>query len=67
MAPELTRSGVAVMALFWLRWKLRSKERKWLMCLCLSLYRHIHHIPVNTFGSMRPRGQPALHRLRDRG
>lgn len=42
LAHELTRSGVAVMGLFWLRWKLRGRERKRLMCLGLSIYRHIH-------------------------
>lgn len=38
LAHELTRSGVAVLGLFWLRWKLRSKERKWLVSLCVFLY-----------------------------
>lgn len=39
---ELTRSGAAVTGLFWLRRKPRSRERKWLLCLCVFLYIGIH-------------------------
>lgn len=67
MAHELTGSGVAVTDLFWRRWKLRSRERKWLMCLCVFLYIDTHATCQRAFGTMRPRGQLALDRLQHTG
>ena len=37
-ADELSRSGAGVTGLFWLRRKPRSRQRKWLLCLCVLLY-----------------------------
>ena len=37
-ADELSRSGAGVTGLFWLRRKPRSRQRKWLLCLCVFLY-----------------------------
>ena len=45
LADELTRSGGGVTGLFWLRRKPRSRERKWLLCLCVFLYIDTPRLP----------------------
>lgn len=45
MANELARWRAGVMGLFWLWRKLRSRERKWLLCLCVFLYIDSHRLP----------------------
>lgn len=45
LANELTRSRAGVMGLFWLRRKPRSRERKWLLHLCVFLYIDAHRLP----------------------
>lgn len=67
LADELTRSGAAVMGLFWQRRKLRSRERKWLLRLCVFLYIGTHTTYQWASGTMKLQGQLALGRLQGGG